>query len=558
MAFLTNPWVRYIDRSYEQMKASVLSLFGVKVPEMTDHTESNMYVRMIDIFAGMHEQLGYYVDNQGREAFSSSARLYDSMIKHARAADYKVKGNVPFTVMLTFSIDVPAPSDIVIPSGTICRVPGTVIDYITTQSTTIFTGDTTALPVAASQHTVYSGVLVGTAIGNADMEIVFDEKIAHDSLQISINGTPWTSVDTLGYSVLPTDTHYVQNVNEQGKVIAQFGNGTFGAIPPTGGIITASYNTTLGASGAANENTITEVVSTVALPVGVAELFVNNPYRATGGADVENIQSLKTNIPAAVRTLDRAVTPKDLKDVALMVPGVANAGATYSCSEGAQIYIVPEGGGIATPLLLANAKTFIDKRIIFTIDTVVRSAGEIRQILVIDVNVLPGHYNAIVKTAVENALEVFGRYDYQTIGGSVYISDIYQVIEATEGVKNSVIRDWKAVPYALPISVGAPELVWTATPENGSTSTMEWMILFTTSSTFQLFRQGQLLGVFSVGTPVSLPQITFTITAGGYSSGNTYRFYTYPANPQVLQITEPSLPTILLSDITVNVTGGIA
>src|SRR5690606_13916074 len=113
----------------------------------------------------------------------------------------------------------------------------------------------------------------------------------------------------------------------------------------------------------------------------------------------------------------------------------------YSCSEGAQIYIVPEGGGIATPLLLANAKTFIDKRIIFTIDTVVRSAGEIRQILVIDVNVLPGHYNATVKTAVENALEVFGRYDYQTIGGSVYISDIYQVIEATEGVKNSVIRD---------------------------------------------------------------------------------------------------------------------
>ncbi len=37
---LQNPWVGYFDRTYEQIRDAVLTLFQSQVPEITDHTET--------------------------------------------------------------------------------------------------------------------------------------------------------------------------------------------------------------------------------------------------------------------------------------------------------------------------------------------------------------------------------------------------------------------------------------------------------------------------------------------------------------------------------------
>lgn len=76
MANLMNIWVSYLDRSYQQIKDRVLVKMASRVPEITDRTETNIFVRMISIWAGFVEQLNYYIDNWGRESFVSTARLY--------------------------------------------------------------------------------------------------------------------------------------------------------------------------------------------------------------------------------------------------------------------------------------------------------------------------------------------------------------------------------------------------------------------------------------------------------------------------------------------------
>ena len=60
---LSNGWVGYLQRSYADIKGSLITGLKNRVPEMTDHTESNLMVLLISMFAGLVEQLNYYIDN---------------------------------------------------------------------------------------------------------------------------------------------------------------------------------------------------------------------------------------------------------------------------------------------------------------------------------------------------------------------------------------------------------------------------------------------------------------------------------------------------------------
>jgi len=54
---LNNPWVGYITRSYKQIKSELLNRLGIAVPEITDHSPSNIMVIILDMFSGIAEML---------------------------------------------------------------------------------------------------------------------------------------------------------------------------------------------------------------------------------------------------------------------------------------------------------------------------------------------------------------------------------------------------------------------------------------------------------------------------------------------------------------------
>lgn len=551
MGFLQNTWLRYFDRTYQQIKTQVITDLAVFTPEITDNNESNPFIKAVSVWSGIAEMLGYYIDNAAREAFLDSCRRYESAVKIAKLMDYKILGCSAASVDVKFTISATHIANITIPAATIVE-DANGVQFYTTAPATILAGNLDVI-VSAVQSIPVTNVVIGVSSGAENQTFIVGPDVVNDSVVIRISSITWTPVTTLAYS-LPTDEHYLVTVDENKNVIVKFGDGMTGKIPPVGVSIFSDYNTTSQAEGNVDAETINVIVSTLSLPIGITAT-VTNQDRASGGGGVEDLQSLKKRIPLYLSTLRRAVTGQDYIDVAQLASGVAKAGFIFSCGKTVDVYIVPTGGGIASgALITAVLNWFEDKRMITT-RVVVYSAGEVNVLLGFDLYVLPQYQQSTVVTNVTNNLTNFLSYANQKIGGQVQLSDIYEIIERTEGVNYSRVNQMTSRPYARPLNTTTPQLNWTRSTLIGSTGTNFWKISMISTTQYQLIKNGSYVGTYTVGAVVNLTEVMFIVNAGTYVVGNQWEFLTYEYYGSLV-LQEPSLPISLNTDITITAYGG--
>jgi hypothetical protein len=552
MGFLQNTWVRYYDRSYQQIKDRVITALQFRVPEITDHTSSNIFIKMVDIWAAIAEQLGYYIDNAAREAHLDSCRLYSSGISHARSADYRVKGRLAANGSVTFTLSGVSANPYIIPYGTLVKSIDTGIIYTTVNTLTIPAGELSGT-VDVLQHEAVNGAIIGLSTGAVDQEIVVNEKMVDNTLILRVAGVLWTPVDTFAFSK-PTDLHYLQTVSKTGFGVVIFGDGINGKIPEAGASLTGDYKITEGDLGSTDVGTVNTIVSELVLPDGLT-LTVNNTNRIVGGANVETLDKIKSSVPKFKRTLDRAVTEQDYIDVAELAAGVNKAGLLFSCGKTIDIFIVPEGGGLASNVLINATQEYFRKKKMITTNPVIKPAGELRTKLKIFINANPQFRNEDVANTVKAALLDFISFKFQDIKGELHLSDIYYLVEKEDGVKNSRIVTMTPIPYARPLDENVLQLAWTPTVKVGSVATIVWKIIFVTVNRFQVLKNNGYLGEFEVGSQVTQPELNFTINQN-YTSGLSWEFYSYPFFGTIL-LQEPSIPVSYDEDIELVVTGGL-
>jgi len=547
---LVNSWIGYVDRSYEQIKANVLLNFGNLVPEITDHTDSNPWVKGINVFAGIAEMLGYYLDVNAREVYLSTARQFRSAIKIARFFDYRSRGAIAATVDVKFFIDAPTIADITIPADSqVSTKEG--VKFLTQSEVKILIGQT-EVTVSATQHTAVTGVALGTSDGSPNQIYVLEEDVEHESLAVLVDVTPYTQIDTFA-NAIDTDEIYIAELNEERQMQIEFGDDINGKIPPSTLDITADYFITQGTIGNVAAETITVIDSSITVPGGVT-LKVTNIEGASGGVDADDLTTLQKKIPLANRTKYRAVTEQDFIDVTELAPGVEKAGVLYDCGKFVEVYIVPEGGGIASGALITSVTDWLKARKIITTSVNVLSAGEVLVEFQIDVVAIPNQQNSVVEQAIRDNLDTFFLPENQTISGNVFLSDIYQTVENTTGVSNSNINIMKAVPYARPIN-NTDALDWDRDIQVSSNETVKWEIRFTAVDTFELLRNSTFVGTFMVGIEVSLTEVDFTINSNS-TIGHRYEFYTYKYFGNLVLV-EPSIPGVDQTLVSLNVVGGI-
>ena len=491
---ITNKWLNPYQRSYQQIKAKLVeSLMGLKDKDgqklITDYSEGNILIIILSLFAAIAEVLHYYVDNMARETFLSTARRYDSVVKHGALVDYHARAAIAATVDVILSRSITGNSigaKLTIPQGTLFT-DQSGNSWLSARDVTWYSNVTTCR-VPIIQHEKYTtSALNNMVIPTGDRvqlnlgTLPNGKYYEHGSMSLQIGGESWVLVETFAKSK-PTDKHFMVSVDESLNPYIMFGDGTFGKKPAAGAKITnVVFYLTNGSQGNVKSNTITSVPSVISS--SITDATVSNAYDAGGGSNYENFTMLKEHIPLSVKTLGVAITKEDFESLAMLVDGVNKAKADYECGRKLTVYISPDGGAVASSELISRVYNRLSQRAPMTTWLKVKSAGKVQIILEMDVTGKKSYKTAEIQTQILTALYNAYSPEQAEIGGSVRVSDIYALIDNLSTVDylhltKFYIKPWPTIIY------GNKELALGQFKLNKATGSMTYFITFNSSTTF--------------------------------------------------------------------------
>lgn len=491
---ITNKWLNPYQRSYQQIKAKLVeSLMGLKDKDgqklITDYSEGNILIIILSLFAAIAEVLHYYVDNMARETFLSTARRYDSVVKHGALVDYHARAAIAATVDVILSRSITGNSigaKLTIPQGTLFT-DQSGNSWLSARDVTWYSNVTTC-KVPIIQHEKYTtSALNNMVIPTGDRvqlnlgTLPNGKYYEHGSMSLQIGGESWVLVETFAKSK-PTDKHFMVSVDESLNPYIMFGDGTFGKKPAAGAKITnVVFYLTNGSQGNVKSNTITSVPSVISS--SITDATVSNAYDAGGGSNYENFTMLKEHIPLSVKTLGVAITKEDFESLAMLVDGVNKAKADYECGRKLTVYISPDGGAVASSELINRVYNLLSQRAPMTTWFKVKSAGKVQIILEMDVTGKKSYKTAEIQTQILTALYNAYSPEQAQIGGSVRVSDIYALIDNLSTIDYLHLTKFYIKPWPTTI-YGNKELALGQFKLNKATGSMTYFITFNSSTTF--------------------------------------------------------------------------
>ena len=545
---ITNKWLNPYQRSYQQIKAKLVeSLMGLKDKDgqklITDYSEGNILIIILSLFAAIAEVLHYYVDNMARETFLSTARRYDSVVKHGALVDYHARAAIAATVDVILSRSITGNSigaKLTIPQGTLFT-DQSGNSWLSARDVTWYSNVTTCR-VPIIQHEKYTtSALNNMVIPTGDRvqlnlgTLPNGKYYEHGSMSLQIGGESWVLVETFAKSK-PTDKHFMVSVDESLNPYIMFGDGTFGKKPAAGAKITnVVFYLTNGSQGNVKSNTITSVPSVISS--SITDATVSNAYDAGGGSNYENFTMLKEHIPLSVKTLGVAITKEDFESLAMLVDGVNKAKADYECGRKLTVYISPDGGAVASSELISRVYNLLSQRAPMTTWLKVKSAGKVQIILEMDVTGKKSYKTAEIQTQILTALYNAYSPEQAEIGGSVRVSDIYALIDNLSTVDYLHLTKFYIKPWPTTI-YGNKELALGQFKLNKATGSMTYFITFNSSTTFTVrsvsngyVATGSVGGSLQVVDKANGFDFSLDIQNNSYQSGYRYSITVSEPNP---------------------------
>ena len=334
-----------------------------------------------------------------------------------------------------------------------------------------YNGSVYALSVPAIQAVQVTNESIGISSGAASQSFfIYQNPVVNNSITVTVTvagvAQTWTYFVRL-VDAGPSDLAYTTTTDQNGIVQVIFGDNINGLIPPTGAVISASYQVGGGSAGNVAANTITNFTGITGV------IAVTNPSPATGGADAESIEHIRTHAPLSLTALGRAVTLADYAALCLSVSGIAKAAATSSVPNVVTVYIHPNGGfftnltqlsSVVTTLALSltNAEStgYLDTRKIATTSVAVSppeynngsttTAGYVPVNVSVTVQVLPTYSQSSVSAAVQAAIAALLDFSVVDFGFRLTLSSVYQAIMAVPGVEYAQVTNLARLEASQP------------------------------------------------------------------------------------------------------------
>ena len=258
------------------------------------------------------------------------------------------------------------------------------------------------------------------------------------AISVQVGDRIWSQVSTLKDS-LATDSHYTVRMTEDKFIRITFGDGKNGRRVPSGSNnIRISYRQGVGTTGNLNAESLQKAVK----PHHLVEA-VSQPLPASGGGDMEAIDDLKTNAPAALLTLARCVSLRDFALLTKNHPSYAQAKAFslktgFGQRENIEVVVVPAGGAELTSDLQSSLKSYLESHALPGVNISVSAYEPVIVSFVIRVRIDTEAFDQDkVSEEVISALSSAFSIDNRELGQPLYRGELYQVVEGISGVENS-------------------------------------------------------------------------------------------------------------------------
>ena len=487
------PVIDYMARDYDSLLLSMRSLVGQKLPEWRDFTnEADFGNVLLELFAHVGDILSYYQDRVANESFLGTASTRRGVIEHLRLIGYELGTAAPASTSLSLAVPAGVTAKVTIRQGDAfatrsqksrpsvrfeyAREAPVVIDFATVPVDPV-TGRKVFDGLPVEEGRLFAGEVLGVSDGTPNQRFQLAHagvvlrppgaaRIGQDVSLVSTLGADvaaWDLRESLAFSqAAQRDFSVLLDAEDRATVV--FGDGTFGAVPPSGATLVATYRVGGGTAGNVPARSIGTIVDAPALALLGA--VVTNPEAAVGGADREDIEHAVKHAPAVFRSLRRAVTASDYEAIALSFQGVGKVRAVATGWNEVTLHVAPALGGKVSDVLEANLKSFFeDKRMLSQIVEIsdvdyvpIRVTAEIA----VESFYVPDDVLAQVREAAARLL-AFDRVDF---GQSLYLSKFYEQCQEVPGVVFVTITEFRRgddhpVPPAEPpgtITLGPNEI----------------------------------------------------------------------------------------------------
>lgn len=434
--------LNYTNRDFSSIRADMYRRLRAAIPDWVQN-DSSFEVIMLDRVAEVGDVLNFYIDRMMGESYIQTAVMRESVLNLASMFGYvpgaqtSARGTVTFTKTADLG-------DVVVPAGTQVYAASANDQQVVFETINdhIISGDTEDIAVIEGR-TVTLEALGRSTGGEGQVLALSNGRVIADSVRFFVQDGPvdgsgaptmveWVQIPRMIDADAP-DRVFVVTVDEFGVSYVRLGDGVSGAVPAVSAQMFATYRFGNGADGNVGAGSVTSLVSGGTLSAQISSL--SNSLPMTGGADPESLDSLRTNVPKSLRTLDRAVTLDDYATVALQVPGIAKASAAGTYHTSIIVYVQAIGGNNASTQLKETVDDYLTKRAMIGADVTISDPTMVPINVNVDVQVAATYRRDEVSKAVVDAITALYHFDNTTFGQTLKSSDVFAVATKIPGVE---------------------------------------------------------------------------------------------------------------------------
>ena len=272
---------------------------------------------------------------------------------------------------------------------------------------------------------------------------------ARSSLSVLVNGEKWEEVDDLLQSDR-FDKHYSIWSDHENNSKIIFGDGINGQRIPRGiDNILATYRIGSGSLGNVKVDTLTNPVDN-----RPSIKTVTNILPGMGGFEETPIQQ-KHLATAQVKTLDKAISLDDYKNLALCISFIAKAKSYQIFEDGIpsiKLVVVPKNGDLLNEIQKLKLRKFLDARRDTSIPLHIDSFEFVPIDLVVEINIDDNYLKSKVINSVLSALRPKNKFsstkslfsfENLDLGQGISLTQIYSIIERIPGVSYVVVKKFR-------------------------------------------------------------------------------------------------------------------